>query len=204
MRTPPLRTPYCSLPRPEVQDVDVGAQPDVVGQVVAGVVRVVIEDDVVRVPVPAVTVAEISRRHGEEEAAEPEARRTASAQVEGVARAEAAAKTAVLPGMVDVIAGIATSAIVPNPPVVIDMRGVGMSWLVVKVAILRVAGVCMCLLVMAVFRARGVRMSWLVMAILGRPPFPCACWSWRSSGRGAAGGALWVGLGPCDGARPGL
>jgi hypothetical protein len=56
--------------------------------------------------------------------------------VEDVARTETAPKTAVLPRMVDVIPGIVAAGVVPNPPAVIDVRGVGMPGLVVEVAIL--------------------------------------------------------------------
>jgi hypothetical protein len=46
----------------EIHDVDVGAEALVVGEVVAGIVGVFVDDDVVGVPEPAVDEAEVVRR----------------------------------------------------------------------------------------------------------------------------------------------
>lgn len=49
---------YCSLGA-EVLDVDVGAQTDIVGEVPALVVGIVVDDDVVAVPEPVVAEADV-------------------------------------------------------------------------------------------------------------------------------------------------
>jgi hypothetical protein len=69
-----------------------------------------------------------------------------------MAPTEAASKTSALPRMIVMKVGIATTRIVPDPPIVVmDVGGVWMSWLV---------GMAM----------RGIRMSWLVgMAMWGCP-----------------------------------
>ena len=54
-------------------DVDVGAEPGVVGEVPAGVVRIFVDDDLVGVPKPAVNIAKVVRSYAEVEASKPEA-----------------------------------------------------------------------------------------------------------------------------------
>jgi len=50
-----------------------------------------------------------------------------------MAAAKAAGEAAMLPGMIEVEAGIIASGVVADPgAVVVDMRGFGMAWLVVK------------------------------------------------------------------------
>ncbi len=53
--------------------MNVSSQTGVVGQIKAGVVRIVIEDDVVGIPEPAIAEGDVSRGDGEEESAEAEA-----------------------------------------------------------------------------------------------------------------------------------
>jgi hypothetical protein len=52
-----------------------------------------------------------------------------------VAASETAGKAAVLPGMVDVIAGIVRAGVVTYPDLSIHVGNVGMAWLVTVVAI---------------------------------------------------------------------
>jgi hypothetical protein len=78
--------------------VDVGSEADVVGEVPAGVVGIVVDDDVVGVPEPSVRVGEVPGGYAEVEAAEPEAGWTSSAETPDVGGAEAAGEVAVLVG----------------------------------------------------------------------------------------------------------
>jgi hypothetical protein len=65
--------------RSEIKQVDVGAESDVIGEIPAGMIGVVVEDDVVGVPeIGAIT--EIERRDLEEEAVAPESIQTCAAQ----------------------------------------------------------------------------------------------------------------------------
>jgi len=118
----------------QIHYVDVGAQPHVVGEVPAVVVGIFVDDDVVAVPEPVAAVGEIECADAEIEAAEPEAAGTASGEMPDVAAAEAAGEVAVLPGMIEMHAGIVTAGVVADPFAVgMDVRGVGMSGLVVEV-----------------------------------------------------------------------
>jgi hypothetical protein len=93
--------------KPSLQelDVDVGAEADVVGQIPAGMIGVFVDDDLVGIPEPAVTEGVVVRGDAEIEAAEPEARRAASAKAPPMAGAETAVEMAVFPGVVEVVVG---------------------------------------------------------------------------------------------------
>lgn len=108
--------------------MNVSAQPDIVGQVPAVVVRVFIDDDVIAVPEPVPAVTKVKGRDAEVEAAKPEAIGAASAKVPSVMRAETTGEVAVLPGMVEVIGNTWAVYIVSNPgAVVVDVRSFGMA-----------------------------------------------------------------------------
>ena len=116
--------------------MDVGSEPDVIGEVPADVIGIVIDDDVVRIPVPAVTVAHIVRSHVEEEAAEPEAAGTSASEAPDVTAAESAGEAAMLPGMIQMVVSVAAAGIMAHPfSAVVHMGGVGMSFAVVEVAV---------------------------------------------------------------------
>jgi hypothetical protein len=79
------------------------------------VVRVVVKCDLVRIPEPVATVANIVGGDAEIESAKPEASRTASREVEDMAAAERPGEMTVLPGMIEVVVGIAAPGIVADP-----------------------------------------------------------------------------------------
>ena len=113
--------------------MDVGAEPDIVGEVPADVVGVFKNRDVVAVPEPVVAVSDIKGGDAEVEATEPEAAGTATGQTPDMASTEAAAEVAMLPGMIEVEPGIIASLIVADPlAVVVDMRRFGMAFAVTK------------------------------------------------------------------------
>ena len=58
---------------PEKQDVDVDAQPDVIGQVPTHMVWVIVNHNLVRIPKPVITVVVVDWGNAEVEAAKPEA-----------------------------------------------------------------------------------------------------------------------------------
>ena len=62
----------------EIHHVDVGAQPDVIGEIPANVIRVFIDYDLIGVPVPAIAVTDVVRSHTKIETAKPEAAWSAS------------------------------------------------------------------------------------------------------------------------------
>jgi len=96
-------------------------------------VRVFVDYDVITVPEPVATAADVKGSNAKVEAAEPESAGTASREVPDMAAAETSAKVAVLPGMVEVKSGIIASGIVPNPfAVVVHVRGFGMAFLIAE------------------------------------------------------------------------
>ncbi len=111
--------------------MNVSAQTHVISEIPAIVVGVFIDDNVVPVPKPAATVVQIKRRDAEVEAAKPEAARTTSGETPMVTAAEAAGEAAMLPGVIEVEAGIIASGVVSNPlAVVVDVRGLGMAFFI--------------------------------------------------------------------------
>jgi hypothetical protein len=115
----------------EVQNVHIDAETGVVGEIVAGIVRIGIEDDVVRVPVPAVAIGDVSRSDAEEESAEAEAGGTSAAETPYLACPGGTRKVAMLPGVVEVVAGV-IGGNVADPAIVagIDVGGGGVTRLV--------------------------------------------------------------------------
>jgi len=135
----PLRRAGCDnyLVVAEVFDVAVGAEADVVGQVEAFVIGVFVDGDLVGAPVPVVAEAVVSGENAEVEAAEPEAFAIAAFDAPDVAAAETAGEAAVSPGMIDMVVGIIAAGVMADPFAVgVDVRGVGMAFLVVESAML--------------------------------------------------------------------
>jgi len=94
--------------------VAVGAQPYVVRQVPAHVIRILVNHDLVGIPQPVTAIAQVERRDAEVEASEPESRRASSCQVPDVMRTESAGEMAVLPGMIEVVMRIVAAGIVAD------------------------------------------------------------------------------------------
>jgi len=107
--------------------VNVGAQPHVVGEIPTYVIGVVIEGDVVSVPIPIVTIPGIVGRYVEIIAPKPESARTAPLQMPDMARAKSAVEMPVLPRMVDMETDILPSPVVSHPLATrMNVRTVGM------------------------------------------------------------------------------
>lgn len=135
--------------------MDVGAEANVIGQVPAVVIGVLVDDDLVGVPEPIVAVAEVRGRDGEIEAAEPEAFAIAAGNAPDVAAAEAAVEAAVLPRMIEMEAGVIAAGIVADPLAVsVDVRSFRMALLVGVVATVR-------LLMLGLLMLRSLMLVWL-------------------------------------------
>ena len=137
----PASTCAASLRRlaAEVQHVDVSSGPGIVGQVVTGIVGIVVENDVIAIPVPVADVAEIGGGNAEKESAKPEALRSATLKSPDMARAYLTGKAPVLPRMIKVIALIVAPGIVSDPLIVVDVHvgRVRVPLAVIKLAIIR-------------------------------------------------------------------
>lgn len=115
----------------EILDVAVGAEADVIDQVPAVVIGIVVDYDLVGGPIPVVTKAVVKGCHAEVEAAEPEAFAVAAFDVPLMAAADAACEAAMLPGMIEVIVRIIAPGIVADPLIVgVNVRGLGVSFFV--------------------------------------------------------------------------
>ena len=121
---------------PQIHDVDVGSEPDVVGQVITLVVGIVVEDDVVAIPVPVITETEIEVGDGEVEAVEPEAAGDTTFETPDMVATEAAGEVSVLPGMIEVVVGIIAAGVVADPLAVgVNVRNIGVPRFVVEMAV---------------------------------------------------------------------
>jgi hypothetical protein len=112
----------------EVEDVDVGAKADVVGQIVAFVVGIVVDDDLVAAPVPPGAVAYVKGSNTPEEAVEAEAVGSAAVEMPDVAATDAAGEMAVLPGVIEMVVGVVFTGVVTDPlAVVMNVGRFGMA-----------------------------------------------------------------------------
>ena len=118
----------------QVHHVAVGSQAHVVREIPSRVVRVIVQHDVVVVPVPIAAIIVIIRRNREEETANFETVAAAAVHPPNMMGADGIGKVPMLPGVVEVIVLIA--AIVADPPIVfrVYMRRFGMAFLVTEAA----------------------------------------------------------------------
>ena len=113
---------------PQKLYVSVRTEPRVVRQVPAFVVGVLINDDLIVVPVPVVHETVVIRRHAKKEAVEPEAVSRAAFESELVTRAEAAGEATVFKGSIEVVVRIVAPGIVSDPGVVVmNVRSIRMT-----------------------------------------------------------------------------
>lgn len=105
----------------------IGAKANVVGEIPAIVVGIVVDHNLVAVPIPIVAVGIVIGCDAEIEAAEPEAFAIAAGDPPDVATANAAGETAMLPDTIEMIVGIIAAGFVADPLViVVNVRSVGM------------------------------------------------------------------------------
>jgi hypothetical protein len=115
--------------------VNIFARTDVVGDIPAQMVRIFVEHDVIGVPEPVAAVGNVIRSYGEVISAEEEALRVSSSQPPAMLRSEASCEVPMLPGMIQVIVHIIATGSVSNPFAVgMDVRGIGMAFLVAVVS----------------------------------------------------------------------
>ncbi len=96
-------------------------------------IRVIVDDDVIVGPIPAIYISHIKGSDTEVVPTEPETTRTASPNPPHETRPEAAFEVAVLPGMVQMESGVVPPLIVSHPfTILVDVRGLGMSFLIAE------------------------------------------------------------------------
>lgn len=121
----------CGRLHTEILDMKISAETWVVSEVPAGVVGVVINNDVIRVPAPTVSVGKVKRRNVPVPSVEPEAAWIAAGEMPHMMRTKAAGPAAVLPGAIETIMRIVTARIVADPDAAVDM---GLRWMTIMVA----------------------------------------------------------------------
>lgn len=112
--------------------MDIGAETDVIGQIKAHIVGIVVDNDVIVVPKPVAAIGIVVRRNLEEKTAYVKSIRGAAAQPPDVLSANAAAEASVFPGMIDVVVDIVASARMAYPAVIfrVDVGSFRMAFLV--------------------------------------------------------------------------
>jgi hypothetical protein len=95
--------------------VSISAQPGVISQVIARVVRIFIDHDVVTIPEPIIDKAVIVRRNTEVGAIKPESIPVTSPKVKLMPTTEAAREASMFPGMFHMVVGIVPPGIMSNP-----------------------------------------------------------------------------------------
>jgi len=111
--------------------VNIDAESHVISEVPADVIGVIVDDDVVAIPEPVATVANVKRRYAEVIAAKPEATGASAAEAPYETRTESTLEVAVLPSVIEVEAVFVPSPVMPNPPpILMDVRGVRMAFLI--------------------------------------------------------------------------
>jgi hypothetical protein len=101
---------------PQIHDVRVTAQPHVITEVPANMIRVLIDHDLVTIPQPTVDKAVIVRSDAKVESVEPKTLSISSRKPEDMAAAEAAREASVFPRMILAVVGIISAGIMPEPP----------------------------------------------------------------------------------------
>jgi hypothetical protein len=87
----------------------------VIGQVVAIVIGVLVEDDIVAVPAPAIAITELDGSDSERKAVEPEAPGSAAFDAPYMARTETASEVPVLPGMIKMKTDVVAAGVMSHP-----------------------------------------------------------------------------------------
>ena len=90
----------------EIHHVAIRSQPDVVGEVPAWIVGIIVQDDVVVVPLPVSAIIVVVRRNLKEEAAKLEALAVSAVKAPNVTRADGLREAAVFPRVVGMIVGV--------------------------------------------------------------------------------------------------
>jgi hypothetical protein len=113
---------------PEKEDVNVSAQPNVVGEVPAIVIRIFVDHDLFTVPQPIIGKAIVFGCNAEIEAIEPETVPTAAREAEDMASPKAAGEPPVFPGAIKMEAGIITARVMADPLIIrVNVRGFRMA-----------------------------------------------------------------------------
>ncbi len=122
---------------PEIVDVNIASQPNVVSKVPAHVIGVFIDHNLIGIPKPVVTKPHIVRGNAKVVTAEPEASRTAARQPPNMPSPESASKVPMLPGMIEMVVHVVPAGVMTDPLAVrMHVRSVWVPSLVSEVSML--------------------------------------------------------------------
>lgn len=151
----------------KIHDVNIGSEPDVIGQIPAVVIRIFVNDNLVGIPEPVVAETEVGGSHTEREAGEPEARRLSSGQPEDMPFSKASGEAPAFPRTVQMVPRVLSTTLVSYPLVVpVHVRSFGVSRTVGKTAAFGLTSRLWTLLLGALFTrwclnsCRGWAMGW--------------------------------------------
>ena len=116
--------------------MDINAQPRVVGQIPARVVGVIVDYDLIRVPLPAVHIRQVVGSNAEIVVVEPKAVGPTAPQTPNMLRTEAATEVAVFPRMVKVVVGIIWARMSYPLSIAVNVGRIRVTSLIVEVAVL--------------------------------------------------------------------
>lgn len=125
--------------------MDVGSEADVVGEVPANVVRVVVDYDLVSAPIPTIAVTVVIGRYVEEESAEPKSVGSTTTKTPDVITADSTIEVSVRPWVVKMVMRVAGATVVSYPAVIgVDVGCVGMAGLVAEASVVFRAATILC------------------------------------------------------------
>jgi hypothetical protein len=106
------------------------------------VIGILIDDDLVGRPEPAIAKGDVVWGNAKEETAKPKARWAPSCKVPDMVRAESPREVSVFPRMIETVVRIVPAGVMPHPLITIDVRDVRVAWLVSVIAMF-LGGVCL-------------------------------------------------------------
>src|ERR1700722_17849332 len=107
----------------------IGAEANVVGQIPANMVGILVDHNLIRIPEPIIAECQIGRSHRPIPAIEPEPARSSTANSPHVTGTKPASKVAMLPWLIEMVVRIAGAGIVPNPLLPFHVRSSRMAGL---------------------------------------------------------------------------
>ena len=157
----------------QILHVRIGAQARVISQIPSGMIGIVVDDNVVRVPIPAVDKTPVIGCDAEVETIEPKTAWPTAAESPTMTRSEPSGEAAMRIWLVQMVIRIIASRVVTDPcSAVIDVRGVWMARPVavvaLVVALLRIYLTLM--LIALVLAGAGLTLADVTLVLVGAAP----------------------------------
>ena len=119
----------------QILHVNISSEPHVIREIPTVVIRIFIDRNVVRIPVPVAHVIVIIRSYAEKESVKSETLAVAAVHVPNVFTSEPTGEMSVLPGMVDMVVDIVATRTVSHPCFsTVHVRRIRMARLIIKMS----------------------------------------------------------------------